>query len=120
MIYRFKRYFFFNFGQICVGSDLAKLIKSRNNVFSQRNERREREQREMAKLAAKEAGIGSDEGSSRISRSHSITDSDTYTQVWSQSYSGALCTLKSQKLPISAIFISCHTFFFFSSRTKPN
>lgn len=34
----------------------------------------------MAKLAAKEAGIGSDEGSSRVSRSHSITDSDTYTQ----------------------------------------
>lgn len=47
----------------------------------QRNERREREQREMARLAAKETGIGSDDGSSRISRSHSITDSDTYTQV---------------------------------------
>ncbi|KAF7415260.1 hypothetical protein HZH68_003749 [Vespula germanica] len=48
---------------------------------SERNERREREQREMAKLAAKEAGMGSEEGSSRVSRSHSITDSDTYTQV---------------------------------------
>ncbi|XP_043279954.1 voltage-dependent T-type calcium channel subunit alpha-1G isoform X2 [Venturia canescens] len=47
---------------------------------SERNERREREQREMAKLSAKEGGIGSDDGSSRISRSHSITDSDTYTQ----------------------------------------
>ncbi|XP_076301495.1 ca[2+]-channel protein alpha[[1]] subunit T isoform X2 [Lasioglossum baleicum] len=49
---------------------------------SERNERREREQREMARLAAKEAGMGSDDddGSSRISRSHSITDSDTYTQ----------------------------------------
>lgn len=35
----------------------------------------------MARLAAKETGIGSDDGSSRISRSHSITDSDTYTQV---------------------------------------
>ncbi|XP_011298535.1 voltage-dependent T-type calcium channel subunit alpha-1H isoform X1 [Fopius arisanus] len=47
---------------------------------SERNERREREQREMAKLAAKESGIGSDEGSSsRLSGSHSITDSDTYT-----------------------------------------
>nr|XP_031829681.1 voltage-dependent T-type calcium channel subunit alpha-1G isoform X6 [Nomia melanderi]XP_031829682.1 voltage-dependent T-type calcium channel subunit alpha-1G isoform X6 [Nomia melanderi]XP_031829683.1 voltage-dependent T-type calcium channel subunit alpha-1G isoform X6 [Nomia melanderi] len=47
---------------------------------SERNERREREQREMARLAAKEVGMGSDDGSSRISRSHSITDSDTYTQ----------------------------------------
>ncbi|OAD58478.1 Voltage-dependent T-type calcium channel subunit alpha-1H [Eufriesea mexicana] len=48
---------------------------------SERNERREREQREMARLAAKEGGMGSDDGSSRISRSHSITDSDTYTQL---------------------------------------
>ncbi|XP_058804886.1 voltage-dependent T-type calcium channel subunit alpha-1G isoform X2 [Phymastichus coffea] len=47
---------------------------------SERNERREREQRELARLAAKEAGLGSEEGSSRISRSHSISDSDTYTQ----------------------------------------
>ncbi|XP_032672120.1 voltage-dependent T-type calcium channel subunit alpha-1G-like isoform X4 [Odontomachus brunneus] len=48
---------------------------------SERNERREREQREMEKrLAAKEAGMGSEDGSSRVSRSHSISDSDTYTQ----------------------------------------
>ncbi|XP_076629158.1 ca[2+]-channel protein alpha[[1]] subunit T isoform X2 [Colletes latitarsis] len=56
---------------------------------SERNERREREQREMAKLAAKEAGMGSDEGSSRISRSHSITDSDTYTQDRKNSWQSA-------------------------------
>lgn len=37
----------------------------------------------MAKrLAAKEAaGMGSEDGSSRMSGSHSISDSDTYTQV---------------------------------------
>jgi len=36
----------------------------------------------MAKrLAAKEAGISSEDGSSRVSGSHSISDSDTYTQV---------------------------------------
>jgi hypothetical protein len=53
-----------------------------NRYVSQRNERREREQREMAKrLAAKEAGIGSEDGSSRVSGSHSMSDSDTYTQV---------------------------------------
>lgn len=53
-----------------------------NDGISQRNERREREQRELAKrLAAKEAGIGSEDGSSRVSGSHSISDSDTYTQV---------------------------------------
>ncbi|XP_050464943.1 voltage-dependent T-type calcium channel subunit alpha-1G isoform X6 [Cataglyphis hispanica] len=45
---------------------------------SERNERREREQREMAKKLA--AGIGSEDGSSRVSGSHSISDSDTYTQ----------------------------------------
>ncbi|XP_043790226.1 voltage-dependent T-type calcium channel subunit alpha-1G isoform X2 [Apis laboriosa] len=56
---------------------------------SERNERREREQREMARLAAKEAGIGSDDGSSRISRSHSITDSDTYTQDRKNSWQSA-------------------------------
>ncbi|XP_017887476.1 voltage-dependent T-type calcium channel subunit alpha-1G isoform X3 [Ceratina calcarata] len=56
---------------------------------SERNERREREQREMAKLAAKEAGMGSDDGSSRISRSHSITDSDTYTQDRKNSWQSA-------------------------------
>ncbi|XP_076671262.1 ca[2+]-channel protein alpha[[1]] subunit T isoform X2 [Andrena cerasifolii] len=56
---------------------------------SERNERREREQREMARLAAKEAGMGSDEGSSRISRSHSITDSDTYTQDRKNSWQSA-------------------------------
>lgn len=39
----------------------------------------------MAKrLAAKEAGIGSEDGSSRLSGSHSISDSDTYTQVTAQ------------------------------------
>ncbi|XP_023315824.1 voltage-dependent T-type calcium channel subunit alpha-1G isoform X4 [Trichogramma pretiosum] len=47
---------------------------------SERNERREREQRELARIAAKEAGYGSEEGSSRVSRSHSVSDSDTYTQ----------------------------------------
>ncbi|KAF3426149.1 hypothetical protein E2986_13574 [Frieseomelitta varia] len=52
------------------------------SLLEKRNERREREQREMARLAAKEAGMGSDDGSSRISRSHSITDSDTYTQIY--------------------------------------
>ncbi|KAK9301586.1 hypothetical protein QLX08_006035 [Tetragonisca angustula] len=56
---------------------------------SERNERREREQREMARLAAKEAGMGSDDGSSRISRSHSITDSDTYTQDRKNSWQSA-------------------------------
>ncbi|KAI4492631.1 hypothetical protein M0804_002422 [Polistes exclamans] len=56
---------------------------------SERNERREREQREMAKLAAKEAGMGSEEGSSRVSRSHSITDSDTYTQERKNSWQSA-------------------------------
>ncbi|XP_061937482.1 voltage-dependent T-type calcium channel subunit alpha-1G isoform X5 [Apis cerana] len=56
---------------------------------SERNERREREQREMARLAAKETGIGSDDGSSRISRSHSITDSDTYTQDRKNSWQSA-------------------------------
>nr|XP_034187863.1 voltage-dependent T-type calcium channel subunit alpha-1G isoform X2 [Osmia lignaria] len=56
---------------------------------SERNERREREQREMAKLAAKEAGMGSDDGSSRISRSHSITDSDTCTQDRKNSWQSA-------------------------------
>ncbi|XP_076757109.1 ca[2+]-channel protein alpha[[1]] subunit T [Xylocopa sonorina] len=56
---------------------------------SERNERREREQREMARLAAKEAGLGSDDGSSRISRSHSITDSDTYTQDRKNSWQSA-------------------------------
>ncbi|XP_026299337.1 voltage-dependent T-type calcium channel subunit alpha-1G isoform X4 [Apis mellifera] len=57
---------------------------------SERNERREREQREMARLAAKETGIDSDDGSSRISRSHSITDSDTYTQSQCSISSGLL------------------------------
>ncbi|XP_033214107.1 voltage-dependent T-type calcium channel subunit alpha-1H-like [Belonocnema kinseyi] len=47
---------------------------------SERNERREREQRELARLAAKEAGFGSDERLSRISGSYSATESDTYTQ----------------------------------------
>ncbi|XP_012271946.2 voltage-dependent T-type calcium channel subunit alpha-1H [Orussus abietinus] len=47
---------------------------------SERNERREREQREQARLASKEAGLGSDDGSSRFSGSHSVSDSDTYTQ----------------------------------------
>ncbi|XP_015590684.1 voltage-dependent T-type calcium channel subunit alpha-1G isoform X2 [Cephus cinctus] len=56
---------------------------------SERNERREREQREMARLAAKEAGIGSDGGSSRVSRSHSVTDSDTYTQDHKNSWQSA-------------------------------
>lgn len=50
------------------------------NLFVQRNERREREQRELAKLALKSGVTGSEEGSSpRMSDSHSITDSDTYT-----------------------------------------
>ncbi|KAG5311873.1 CAC1G protein, partial [Pseudoatta argentina] len=57
---------------------------------SERNERREREQRELAKrLAAKEAGIGSEDGSSRISGSHSISDSDTYTQDQKNSWQSA-------------------------------
>ncbi|KAG7209645.1 hypothetical protein KM043_011292 [Ampulex compressa] len=56
---------------------------------SERNERREREQREIARRAAKEAGMGSDEGSSRVSRSHSITDSDTYTQDRKNSWQSA-------------------------------
>ncbi|KAF7408826.1 hypothetical protein HZH66_003363 [Vespula vulgaris] len=43
----------------------------------------------MAKLAAKEAGMGSEEGSSRVSRSHSITDSDTYTQERKNSWQSA-------------------------------
>lgn len=61
-----------------------RVYKEYNNrwCISQRNERREREQRELAKrLAAKEAGMGSEDGSSRMSGSHSISDSDTYTQV---------------------------------------
>ncbi|XP_011633277.1 voltage-dependent T-type calcium channel subunit alpha-1G-like isoform X3 [Pogonomyrmex barbatus] len=57
---------------------------------SERNERREREQREMAKrLAAKEAGMGSEDGSSRVSGSHSISDSDTYTQDQKNSWQSA-------------------------------
>ncbi|KYN07935.1 Voltage-dependent T-type calcium channel subunit alpha-1G [Cyphomyrmex costatus] len=57
---------------------------------SERNERREREQRELAKrLAAKEAGMGSEDGSSRISGSHSISDSDTYTQDQKNSWQSA-------------------------------
>lgn len=36
----------------------------------------------MAKRLAKEAaGMGSEDGSSRVSGSHSVSDSDTYTQV---------------------------------------
>lgn len=72
----------FNINKILYIILLIRCNKLKNiDLFLQRNERREREQREMARLAAKEAGIGSDDGSSRISRSHSITDSDTYTQV---------------------------------------
>ncbi|XP_014476134.1 PREDICTED: voltage-dependent T-type calcium channel subunit alpha-1G isoform X2 [Dinoponera quadriceps] len=57
---------------------------------SERNERREREQREMEKkLAAKEAGMGSEDGSSKMSRSHSISDSDTYTQDRKNSWQSA-------------------------------
>ncbi|XP_071560723.1 ca[2+]-channel protein alpha[[1]] subunit T isoform X5 [Temnothorax nylanderi] len=57
---------------------------------SERNERREREQRELAKrLAAKEAGMGSEDGSSRVSGSHSISDSDTYTQDQKNSWQSA-------------------------------
>lgn len=38
----------------------------------------------MAKLTSKGSGVGSDEegSSSRFSGPHSITDSDTYTQVY--------------------------------------
>ncbi|XP_072749340.1 ca[2+]-channel protein alpha[[1]] subunit T isoform X3 [Anoplolepis gracilipes] len=54
---------------------------------SERNERREREQREMAKRIA--AGLGSEDGSSRISGSHSISDSDTYTQDQKNSWQSA-------------------------------
>lgn len=72
----------FNINKILYVISLIRCNKLHNiDLFLQRNERREREQREMARLAAKETGIGSDDGSSRISRSHSITDSDTYTQV---------------------------------------
>lgn len=61
---------------VCVRSQIYDTIDG----ILQRNERREREQREMAKRLAA-SGIGSEDGSSRVSGSHSISDSDTYTQV---------------------------------------